>query len=93
MVLKLSSGTCLVAVVEVGGVRVGYLRAVLVAAAGSFEAAFVALDAEDPIAFVLLVLISPFLSWFFVRQCVMDGWEMDVEMEIQGGVLMSRREG
>lgn len=40
---------CAFAVVDVGGVRVGYLRAVLVVAEGSFEAALEALDAEDPI--------------------------------------------
>lgn len=37
-------------VVEVGGVRVGYLRAVFVPAAGNFDAAFEALDAKEPIA-------------------------------------------
>lgn len=36
--------------VDVGdGVRVGYLRAVFVAAAGSLDAAFDAFDAEEPI--------------------------------------------
>jgi len=45
---------CAFAIVDVGGVRVGYLRAELVAAEGSFEAAFEALDAEEPITIDLL---------------------------------------
>ncbi len=43
-------GCAFVVAVGLGGVRVGYFRAVFVAAAGSFDAAFEALDAEEPIS-------------------------------------------